>query len=65
MSFTDLVEEMARKRLYFLKCRECGELATREVWFSEETADFSHMCEDHWNSYRISGVYVSVYKLRS
>lgn len=64
-SSTDLVEEMVRKRLYFLKCNECGEMATKEVWFSDKVADFSHMCENHWDSFRLSGVYVSVYKLRS
>lgn len=62
---TDLVEEMVRKRLYFLKCCNCSESATREVWFSDNTADFTHMCEVHWEKFKVSGIYVSVYKLRS
>ena len=65
MSFSDLVEEMKRKRIYFLYCKKCRELANKEVWLSNEVADFVHLCEEHWMEFQKDGKYVSVYDLRS
>jgi hypothetical protein len=64
-TFTGRAEEMGRKRLYVLKCQYCNEIAIKEVWFSEQVADFSHMCQTHWDLFVVDGVYMFVYKLRS
>jgi hypothetical protein len=64
-SFTDRVEGMVRKRIYFLTCNRCRELAVREVWFSEEPADFAHYCLSHWEEFSVDGEYLHVYTLRS
>lgn len=64
-SFTDRAEVMVRKRIYFLTCNRCPAIAVREVWFSEETADFAHYCLLHWEEFSVDGKYLHVYTLRS
>lgn len=51
--------------LFVLNCEECTDSAIKEVWMSENIADFIHFCEKHWNEFEESKKrYVAVYDLR-